>query len=243
MNDEFLYQFRKPPRREFAEALYARISRDERRALKVPAARRVALVMMVLVVGLGLAVLSSPSARASLGEVITEVGGIIFKPTDEYPGSREAVKVRPELTMTLEEAQETVPFAFSLPAWAPDGFEINSNVSLLPPTEYSEHWQIFIRWQKGSSGQEGYETLNLEITYTPAGGRSLGYIVGMGSVEVVEIKGQLAALVRGYWNAGQKDWQETDILTLTWKQGEVIYKLESRSAAAEDLIRIAESLP
>ena len=77
MNDDFLAQFRKPPRAEFAAALYQRISKPMPRQSTYTALRSAALTLSLVAV-LAVAVLAFPSARTFAQSLLQQVGGYAF---------------------------------------------------------------------------------------------------------------------------------------------------------------------
>jgi hypothetical protein len=77
MNDDFLYKFRKPPRREFATALYQRIAKPMKTNSRIHALRAFALAFSLLAILAGV-MFFSPTTRAMADGVIRRIGGIIF---------------------------------------------------------------------------------------------------------------------------------------------------------------------
>jgi len=86
MNDDFLYKFRKPPRREFAEALYQRITKPMKTTPRNRNLRflGVAVAMFAILAGV---LFFSPSTRALADNIIRQIGGIIFVQATPQPGS------------------------------------------------------------------------------------------------------------------------------------------------------------
>ena len=77
MNDDFLYKFRKPPRREFAAALYQRINQPMKTTIRTRVLRTVALSFAMVAV-IATVLFFSPSVRAMAESIIRQIGGIIF---------------------------------------------------------------------------------------------------------------------------------------------------------------------
>jgi hypothetical protein len=77
MNDDFLYKFRKPPRHEFAAALYQRIAKPMKTTSRTRTLRALALAFSMLVLVAGV-LFFSPSTRAMADSVIRRIGGVIF---------------------------------------------------------------------------------------------------------------------------------------------------------------------
>jgi hypothetical protein len=79
MNDDFLYKFRKPPRSEFAAALYQRITQP----MKTPTRTRVLhtfALSFAMVAVIAAVLFFLPSARAFADSILRQfgVGGYIF---------------------------------------------------------------------------------------------------------------------------------------------------------------------
>jgi hypothetical protein len=131
MNDDFLHQYQKPPRREFVDSLYKKISQKDRSKTtmlnrSLPALNRLAFALSVLGLAFTLALASSPSARAKFLEVIQDVGGLAYIQTTEYPGGSGPERIFPEKTMTLEQARQIFPAAVELPTYTPEGYTLNT---------------------------------------------------------------------------------------------------------------------
>jgi hypothetical protein len=84
MNDDFLYKFRKPPRREFAVALYQRIAKPMKTNSRILALRAFALAFSLLAILAGV-MFFSPTTRAMVDSVIRRIGGIIFVQATPQP--------------------------------------------------------------------------------------------------------------------------------------------------------------
>jgi hypothetical protein len=104
MNDDFLYKFRKPPRREFAVALYQRIAKPMKTNSRIHALRALALAFSLLAIFAGV-LFFSPPTRAMADSVIRRIGGIIFVQATPRPGPAENGKdiAAPMATLSPEE--------------------------------------------------------------------------------------------------------------------------------------------
>jgi len=116
MNDDFLYKFRKPPRREFAAALYQRISNGDSTHMKTSfrtrALRTVALAFSMVAVITAVLFLS-PSTRAFADSIIRQFGGYVFvqAPTPqpdsfEKDMTEKGAQARPEQNAALQAEKE-----------------------------------------------------------------------------------------------------------------------------------------
>lgn len=240
MNDDFLYQLRRSPRQEFADALYGKIS--QRRPLfaslgtSFSKGRRAALALiascLVLMAGLG----ASPTLRAAVGEAIRHLGRIPIWETDQHPflEGGERVTSCPQ-TVSLAEAQTTLG-ELPLPGWVPEGFVLQDKVQLC---EGDQGRRVGLTWEHAASRRSVSllaEYLNQD--FIPA------EIVGSGGVEEVTVHGEPAALVRGAWNPTTKTWSAKGLVHLRWSRGQVIYQLITMEGAlsTEELVRMAESV-
>jgi hypothetical protein len=77
MNDDFLYKYRKPPRREFSAALYQRISKPMQTPTRKPILRSIALTLSMVAMITAI-LFFSPTTRALADTLIRQIGGYIF---------------------------------------------------------------------------------------------------------------------------------------------------------------------
>jgi hypothetical protein len=233
MNDDFLIRFRKPPPREFSEALYERI-RTKMNPQRNFTVRRITFAAALCLAFLA-ALVFSPAAKASISQVIKEIGGITFLGPDEIEANETLVPesqitLVPEERLPLSEAREKLPFDISLPTWVPDGFTMSSSVRISYfGTKYTP---VEIIWY-GSDPMVGGMMLDV--------GQKVSWYVDTDHVREVLVNGQPAGLTGGNWDADSGQWSGDD-QTLTWMKGDVMYRLSSRMSV-EDLIRVAESIP
>jgi hypothetical protein len=251
-HDEFLRQFRKAPRREFAERLYVKLA-DERKqqmfAKLNPFVRRAALALAALVVVSGAMMALSPAARArALEWWERSVGGvtIIEMPDDPQPElvDQDAGTPMPSESVTLEEARQILPF--KLPTWLPEGFESYDgrydaaiDVMRWPLDDAGTMTMINLRWE---SFNNGFPTvIMMRVDDYSAGGQ----IVGEGSgVREVTFNGQTGAFFKGAWNADTGRFEGSD-LSLMWIDGDLKYLLMGNhggGVSEQDLIDIAASM-
>ena len=233
MNDDFLTRFRKPPPREFSEALYERISTE------MNTQRHFNIRRITFAAALGLAIIAafvfSPAAQAAISRVIREIDGVTFIGPDEAeanqpPIPESQITLVPEERLPLSEARQRVPFDISLPTWVPDGFTMSTTVRISYfGTKYTP---VEIMWY-GSDPMVGGIILDV--------GQKVSWLVDTDHVQEVQVNGQPAGLTGGNWDADSGQWDGDD-QTLTWMKGDVMYRLSSR-LPVQDLIRVAESIP
>lgn len=246
MTDQFLKDHYRAPRPAFAAALGRRLQAIQPPAAQPAPARRAllpraAFAALALLLALGLALTVSPGVRAQVLALYQQVGGLIFQVTGDYPGGSQPPTIIPAQALTLDEARQTFPAAFSLPAWLPDGYQMNPELSLTDFSENGNHFvSLLVTYQDEARGTAFF----LNINHSPAG-EEYSQIIGPGSVEEVSINGRPAGLVRGIWNSQTRQWDDDQHLSLFWQAGGAAYDLSAHEFALskEDLLRIAESIP
>jgi Domain of unknown function (DUF4367) len=235
MNDDFLTKFQKPPRPQFAASLLERINQPMNTTTKPSRLRPALPAFTAVAAALTLALAVSPSAQAAIGEWIQEIGGVNFVADNgQMSGEEEPVTVTDSMVSLNDPA--ALPFAVSLPAWAPDGFVLDTNARI---TDFgSGYTPITIAyWGEAPGGWPA-------VIYLSIGQNTRSWIVDLEHVEEVQINGQPAALTRGGWNADTGQWNVAEGgLTLTWTRGDLQYQLMASNVSAETLIQMAESIP
>lgn len=234
MNDEFLKEFRKSPRREFSATLFERINKPMNKNNGF-SFRRLAFATVICFVMIG-SFMFLPNVRAAVSDLMQEIGGILYLAPEETEAqvpttSEEDVVIVPEETLSLEDAKAKLPFEVSLPTWAPEGFVMSDSVRI---TYFSDEFTpVSISWWSDDM------TIGpIELTV----GKRVNWVVDLEAVQEVQVNGQPAGLTVGGWDVNLGEWAGDD-LTLMWMKGEVMYELYSPNASQEDLIRMAESIP
>ncbi len=242
MNDEFLYQFRKRPRREFADLLYQRISQPRRLAMFTGTlVRRVALGLAAVCLVLAVVLLVSPGARAMVQGTLRTIGVLQFEESKENPYmDGDETTISPQV-MSLSEARAALPFAFGVPTWAPAGYVLQEQAvevtyfSGEPPVPW-----VNVEWLEPSS----HFGIRLYFRQSGVGNYPCGELVGPNSVEEVQVAGQPAAVVRGGWNVDTGEYGDISsggLVRLVWEREGVCYTLDG--ATVEEMIQMAESVP
>ena len=237
MNEDFLTKFRKPPRRDFAAALYKRINIPMNEQRKFTWTRLTFAAALSLALAAALAF--SPNVRAALSYIFLEIGGVTY--IEEDPGAgptatplpESAITIVPQETLPLAEAREKFPFEISLPAWVPDGYVMTPSVRLSHfPGDLTF---VEISWW-GPNYADGPIILSIS--------RPVKWEVDLDHVQEVQINGQAAGLIGGGWDADTGKWDTVQHnLTLTWLRGDTMYLLRSPGITAEEIIQVAESIP
>ena len=262
MNDRFLHQFRKAPPRRLVEGLYGRISQlpgsiPEPRVQTLPSGRTATRMgwmfgplripklpakfqasgIVAICLVLTIVAVTSPTIRAQFAEVVRTISGLTIKQTEVYPGDADKdITIIPEQTLSLDEARETVSFAFGLPTWVPEGFVLQKEAVLFAEEPFL---RLSLKWVDSTGSGR---SLNLDVAQANT---ETTWVVGPDSVEVTEVNGQPAAIIRGGWDYDAKEWsQALEVLTLRWRQGEVEYLLTMYGGrlSMDDLTRVAESV-
>lgn len=245
-NDKFLYSARPPVRPEFAAKLYQRFSELERSSkptgLRWPNVGRfawklVALPSLILILSLVL----SPSARAAALMLIQQLGGVTFSETQTYPYAEELTYTT--LEIGVDQALAELPFHFGIPTWVPDGFVLEERVRVLLPendSDLSRATNVYLIW----SNPTGSRLFLVAQPTSIAECAECSVPIGEGSLENVEVNGESAAFVRGFWNSTSKQWDTSGgTINLRWT-GDALYMLTGVEPVItpDDLIRIAESI-
>lgn len=193
------------------------------------------MVVLALILALTLAV--SPVVRAQVQTWVGEIGGVLFTADGDYPGDDEPVTTVASESMSLDKARETLGLTLSLPSWVPTGYVLQDEVSV--PHFDDRAVRVEITWTAPEK-----PSIMLNIERYPEGSKS-NWLVGPESIEEVLVNGEPAGLVRGFWNADRKQWDNADGLSLYWQVGDQYYILRGfgEDISVEDLIRMAESIP
>jgi hypothetical protein len=224
--DSFMYSLREKPDEGFALALYQGLLHHDR----VLKRKQHLFIAVATVVATGLLMVGGmqiPQVRAAVLNTLSEVAGVQFEETDEYPGSRDASTI-PYTAMPFLEAQKE--FNISVPEWAPKGYLLQNTVYV--GTLDNANTVIEITWRNASKA---------DITLTI---QSKGYtvLIGQESLQSIEINGKEVASWRGGWDYDQKAWNEgIDVVTLSWSDGTWDYHLSGEDQ--DDLVHMIESLP
>lgn len=250
MNDDFLKNYKKQPRPEFAKSLQIKLKQGETMKSFRPILRY-AMLMLLIAFALIVAV---PAARAQAAQAF-EVVFISFaslpqnseQPTILYfedgelaPSAGELV---PSETVSLAEAREQADFPWLLPTWAPEGYALaEDEVTVISLKD--EVVGLNVRWDN----EQGVITLMVN----PADENGLVPPQG-GDVTEIEVNGNPAFFMSSEFSISAVPMtngtpgpdividQIYPIQSLTWIQDGVQYNL-SGSLSKEDALRMAESL-
>lgn len=132
-------------------------------------------------------------------------------------------------TMSLSEAQATLPFVFSLPTWTPEGFTLQDEVDVVLPTNSSAYSTAILTWRNANEDE-----ITLQVSPTD----QTSSLTGSGSVEQIQVNGQPATLIR----RGPKE--TPGRLSLRWEWNGLTYLLSGNEevVSREKLVRMAETV-
>lgn len=194
---------------------------------------RLWLAAAVLLAALGLVTVFVPTVRAGFIELIENIGGITFNLTADYPGEDGPVTVVPSETLPLTEVLSDHDFYF--PAWAPEGYALDTDVQVTRFGWETDQPLIVLTWR-------GPDARPITLAVKPI----TEEIVGLTEIETVLEDGQEFALWHGGWNYDTKTWDENiSVQTLSWAVDGLSYDLQAdASIPSEWLVQMAvSSLP
>lgn len=231
MNEEWLHRLRKEPDPRFADSLYRRVSRQDRRVsryvrLAVPAIALLALALLI----------SQPVTRNAFATFAREIGDLLVvegaqpePPSTPWPASGQV--------RSLADAQSDVPFRIGVPSWLPAGYSPEENVTVihhrLPANaENSVEYELHLSWTPQVESTTG-APINLTLLFpAPTELRTdTGTVIG--ETTVAE---QPAVIIR----------LSDTALSLVWtNEDNVLCDLTTTDTAIgiPELTRIAESMP
>lgn len=251
MNDDFLNQFREPPRSEFAASLYQRISKMYTQP-NIFLRRRLAWTFSVLVAMLTITLAVSPSARALAADLLRQIGVLtldsrpVGEPVIIAPPSAEQL-ARANATATpispasqfgapLERAVAEAGFLPYLPGYLPDGF---SQVSIVA-AEYLDDQQIghgmgiFADYRSETDGYLSIQTSRFD-------GREQNIPTGGLSLTDVTVHGQSGVWIEGLPFESSLTPSRT-INMLLWQEGDFVLAIQADRLSLEEVLKIAERL-
>jgi hypothetical protein len=230
--------------------------RPRGRALRFKRGRLVARVQALAVICVAFAVIFavSPEVRAQGGEAVRMIGQMIFRDRWPLPSTSADPKTVVEPAwprgMRLDEAKTLVPFAFSVPTWAPDGYVLNGQVSVvsIPQgcTNDCKLWQVSMLWQKPLPPDNPAANMfrRDQISLRIASPEVIVNVTDLTTLEELTINGRPTALIGIYGPAPAEPRNPNLTKGLQWIEDNHSYMLiGGPGVAVDDLIRMAESIP
>ena len=236
MDDKFLYQNRPPVRPGFSESLYAHLldMKPRNKVLNktfklVP--RFILACMFVFV----MLFTFSRTVRADVLDWIKHIAGFNIEESTSAPviGAINATTYY-YTPQPLPTALKDLPFTFNMPVYIPNGFVFNDNVVVAQ----SKSWAS-LSWVGRGGEINLLVQQNWDITIPTR----------VNGAKEVNINGQPAILIQGWWDASGRWDQSKKSLQLYWRKDGLIFTLSCNDTAfskdilsEDELIRIAESI-
>jgi hypothetical protein len=263
MNDEFLTQFREPPRPAFAHALYERIS-QKKVSLRAQLAGR--LTLRNALAGLFALILVAACVYVLAAPKWVEVDNRLWV-RERSSGYGTSISDLPPFYFytsplsSIEEAKTQAGFEFKVPTWVHPVFDLKgASVPDMWNSELTSGYpQVNLFWERGgilhTPGELAFQAFNTKMLildkYYPA---SFGMTVGRGSTRMTGVNNIPAVLIRGDWDYNKifetlpspdngYEWDKQAALQLLWREGDVVYRIYAIDSLvdADFLIRMAES--
>lgn len=242
MNDDFLKNYKKQPRPEFARSLRLKLLQkgDSRMKLVKPIFR---YVFAALLVGL-VSVAAVPSVRAEVVKIFQPMVYFVYTtepiPTSTTPGLAAPISGEDatEDTMALDAVEEQVGFKTLLPTWLPEGFVLSQNVASIMRAS-DKVIGLHVYWES--------DTSRIDVYATPEEGETT--LPDVENSKIVEVNGQTAVLINlgalSQVDAGQTATViplSEQAYVLEFTQDGVHYTITGNTVTEDDLIKVAESL-
>lgn len=243
MDDKFLYQLQEVPDLEFVNNLHKKLgqntSRPEQRRFinthNLISSKRLIKVTAFLAISLIAIVVISP-ARAFVSSLITNIAGLLFEMTEDYPGDNypggEEI-IHPQL-MPLGDALAAFPHEIHLPTNILSGYILNEENVRVYIGEDAGPFANSIEFEWRSADRR---TISLRVTDIDL---FTGEVVAPDSVEEISLDANHPAVfIRGGWDADHKLWNNDIGFRLRWSVNNLTYDL--RGVDREQLVEIAIS--
>ena len=255
MNDNFLHQFHKAPRREFAASLYERISKPMKTTTRTRSLRTTALALSMILV-LMVASFLFPTTRALADNIMRQFGVYIFvqatpepkpiqsdttgqqtadNPEKKDPSQDQASQLKNQAganhgatasyAQDAAAASQLAGFGVLSPAYLPDGYQ---------PEDISKVWTVIheaseVRASISYKGQEESSFLTIEEFQHQPGQSKL-----VESQEIVDVT------VRGQSGVWVPDGHTKNLLV--WEKNGITYLVISHDLSLDEVLKVAESL-
>lgn len=245
-DDDFLTRLNEPPRKEFADQLYRRITEPmatptQAQPSRRLAARRLAFAAAVLALFFAASLALSPAARAFAGDILRQIGAISVAPVTETSPVSTAPTAEPpqageaQAAESAAEAARLAGFTFAAPAILPAGYEQDGAWSVMPQGAGVV---------AASSYRSGDHFLFFNAYRYGAGDR---FEQGLGPAEVareVDVRGTTGLWITGrpMVHPDQPGSGLLDTSWLLWEEDGINYTLWGDDLALDQALQVAESL-
>jgi hypothetical protein len=252
MKDDFLKQFRKPPRPQFAADLYERISKPMEMQPRLFYWRRMALATAIIGLVLALAIFISPPVRALADQILRQIGAFTFvdrssqvgvaEPADEPPAPTAEPLAPGQMRAASDAAQASSLAGFTVlaPTYLPSGYSQEGSWSVAPQgngvivvssyRSQAGHFLLLNQFQYGAgdSYEQSYYA-NEEVQDVTVRGHAGVWLVGRSMTDP--------------WSTPQPGQPELVATSwLLWEENGVNYSLFGDALDQDEAQKIAESL-
>lgn len=230
----WLVQFRKSPRPEFEQDLYARISKPMKAARQLVLPRRIALAFATLIAAVGIALVGLPSTEAFGDGLLRKIGAILFFSDTAVPKAGPTAApptgLQVQFATNAAEASRVAGFQVLAPAYLPGGYALEGQWSVFPQGQGMIAVSDYVSPAK--------HFLHLD-QFKPGSGDQ--YEEPLGSSSEVSVRGQ-----PGLWITGRQLGNSPGSLIFTnwlmWEEKGVNYTLYGDTLTLDEMLRVAESL-
>lgn len=245
MKDDFLYKFQKPPRKEFAAALYKRISQPM--LTKPVILRRLSFAFVILLTALTLTLTFSPTARVLAANFLWQIGVLnisdrpagdpvlIASPSPEQVAQAQATatpitppsETKPELEIAVAQAG-FLPF---LTNQLPQGYVLDDIIAAqyLDDQQVPYGWGIFATYRTADGGYLSIHTNRFD-------GRQQDVPMGGRQITDVEVNGKPGVWIEDFPSSGET------IDTLLWEVDGYVLAIQSNQLTLEQVLELAKAL-
>lgn len=269
MNDDFLKNYKKQPRPEFARSLRLKLLQQGETRMK-PNKPIFHYAIAALLIGL-VSVAAVPSARAQVMKIFQPAVYFMYTtepmPASTTPGIAAPIsgEVATEDIMDLASAQAQVGFKTLLPTWLPEGFVLSQNGAAVMRAQ-DKVIGLHVYWES--------DTARIDLFATPDEGQAA--LPDVENSKKIEVNGQPAVLINlnvvtlpqsdagepvevipleqtngpSQMGPSQVDAEQTETVipvsaqtyVLEFMQDGVRYTITVSAVSEDDLIKVAESL-
>lgn len=245
MKDDFLYKFQKTPRKEFAAALYKRISQPM--LTKTVSMRRLSFAFVILLTALTLTLTFSPTARVLAANILRQIGvlNISDRPAGDpvfiaSPSPQQAVQAQATATPIAppseieSESGAAVAQTGFLPFLTdelPQGYVLDNIV----PAQYIDDqqvpygWGIFATYRTTDGGYLSIHTNRFD-------GRQQDVPMGGRQITDVQVNGEPGVWIEDLPSSGET------IDMLLWEVDGYVLAIQSNQLTLEQALELAKAL-
>lgn len=184
-------------------------------------------LFVVAVVAMGLLFLLAPVRDVAA----TLIAGLDYKEVDSYPLPWLEPTIRTSTTPTITSTRSTYEFDLPAASSVPSGYTLNDDAIV---TDLADETIIIASW-KHATTNDGITLAVFKDAVT------FDWYTGVDSSEAITISGVSASRVNGAWSGNT--WDDSDIVTIEWVQGDDSYHLTGSTGQESDLEEMVASMP